>query len=57
MMVELILTLCMSATVCNDYTVDSFSSKQECDSTLSAFIIENNVPATEAQMFSCEDKQ
>lgn len=54
-MISLVLTICMTTTSCDDYTVDSFTTMKECTDTRMLFIIEKRVPATEADLLSCKE--
>lgn len=56
-MVELILTMCISATTCDAYVLDNFDTLKECIEDRAAFIVDRKLPYEEAIMLSCEVKQ
>lgn len=55
-MVELILTMCISATTCDAYVLDKFDTLKECIEDRAAFIVDRKLPYEEAIMLSCEVK-
>lgn len=52
-MVELIFTLCITASSCEDHVVDSFDTLQECQYERAAFIVGNDISPDDAAKFTC----